>query len=90
MLGAVLDESDVARLLDGNDRARLSVWDRLNLAPVGTLATYCATEHPQSVAVILSEIKAETAATVLERLDREFAQSIVLRLGRVPSLDTQG
>ena len=89
LLGAVLDESDIARLLDGNDRSRLSVWDRLNLAPVGTLATYCATEHPQSVAVILSELKAETAAAVLERLDREFAQSIVLRLGRVPSLDAR-
>ena len=38
--------------------------------------------------MILSELKAEIAASVLERLDRGFARSIVLRLSRVPTLET--
>ena len=32
-------------------------------------------------------MRAEVAASVLERLDRGFAQSVVLRLSRVPQLD---
>ena len=37
--------------------------------------------------MILSELRAEIAAGVLERLERGFAQTIVLRLSRVPQLD---
>ena len=42
---------------------------------------------PQTAAVVLSEMRAEVAASVLERLERGFAQTIVLRLSRVPTLD---
>ena len=37
--------------------------------------------------MVLSELRAEVAASVLERLERGFAQAIVLRLSRVPTLD---
>ncbi len=87
LLGAVLGESEVSRLLDGGQGAARSVWDRLNDTPVAALASFVQGEHPQTAAVILSELRPETAASVLERLDRVFAQSIVLRLSRVPSLD---
>ncbi len=87
LLGAVLDESEVARLLDGVQGAPRSVWDRMNDTPVAALAGFLAAEHPQTAAVILSELRPETAASVLERLERGFAQSVVLRLSRVPSLD---
>ncbi len=87
LLGAVLDESEVARLLDGVQGAPRSVWYRMNDTPVAALAGFLAAEHPQTAAVILSELRPETAASVLERLERGFAQSVVLRLSRVPSLD---
>jgi flagellar motor switch protein FliG len=87
LLGAVLDENEVARLLDGGQGSPRSVWDRMNETPVAALASFVQVEHPQTAAVVLSELRPETAASVLERLDRTFAQSIVLRLSRVPSLD---
>lgn len=87
LLSSVLDEAEVARLLGGTGRKPRSVWDRLNDTPFGTLATFIAAEHPQTATLIVSELRAEVAAAVLERLDRGFAQAIVLRLSRVPSLD---
>ncbi len=89
LLAAVLDdEEEVQRLLDGRQRSAVRpVWERLNDTPVPTLATFLQAEHPQTAAVILSELRSEIAASVLERLDRPFAQTIVLRLSRVPQLD---
>jgi flagellar motor switch protein FliG len=87
LLGAVLDESEIAALLGDGAKPQLSVWERLASAPVASLAGYVANEHPQTAAVILSELKPEMAASVLERLDRGFAREVVLRLSRVPSLD---
>lgn len=89
LLAAVLDDDDeVQRLIDGRQRSAVrSVWERLNETPVPALASFLQAEHPQTAAVILSELRAEVAASVLERLDRAFAQTIVLRLSRVPQLD---
>ncbi len=87
LLGSILDEAEVARLLGETGGKKRGVWDRLNDTPFGTLATFIAAEHPQTATLILSELRAETAAAVLERLDKPFAQAIVLRLSRVPSLD---
>ena len=89
LLAAVLDDEDeVQRLIDGRRRSEVrSVWERLNDTPAITLANFLQGEHPQTAAVILSELRAEVAASVLERLERGFAQAIVLRLSRVPTLD---
>jgi flagellar motor switch protein FliG len=89
LLSAVIeDEDEVQRLIEGRQRSRVrSVWERLNDTPVPTLASFLQAEHPQTAAVVLSELRAEIAASVLERLDRGFAQSVVLRLSRVPQLD---
>lgn len=86
LLMSVMDESEIARLL-GESGDRRTVWDRMNESPVAALATFLAAEHPLTAAVILSEMRAEVAASVLERLDQIFARSIVLRLSRVPTLD---
>ncbi len=87
LLGAVLDDSDVARLLDGGEGAPRSVWERLNDTPAAALAGFLQAEHPQTAAFIVSEMRPEIAASVVERLDRAFAQTVVLRLSRIPTLD---
>ena len=89
LLAAVLDDEDeVQRLIDGRRRSEVrSVWERLNDTPAPTLANFLQAEHPQTAAVVLSELRAEVAASVLERLERGFAQTVVLRLSRVPTLD---
>lgn len=89
LLAAVLDDEDeIDRLVDGRRKSTVRpVWERLSEAPVMALATFVQAEHPQTAAVIISELRPEVAAAVLERLDRRFAQLIVLRLSRVPTLD---
>lgn len=89
LLSAVLDDDDeVERLLDGRKKSDVRpVWERLNETPAPSIATFLQAEHPQTAAVVLSELRPEIAAGVLERLDRGFAQAAVLRLSRIPSLD---
>jgi flagellar motor switch protein FliG len=88
LFAGFMSEDEIARLLEGGGIGpRRTAWDRLNETPIQALANFLQGEHPQTGAVILSEMRAEIAATVLERLDRGFAQAIVLRLSRVPALD---
>ncbi len=88
LLGAVLDDGEVTRLLDGGQGAaaqRLGPAERHAGRRAGELPVGRASADRRGRS--LSELRPETAASVLERLDRGFAQSIVLRLSRVPSLD---
>jgi flagellar motor switch protein FliG len=91
LLASVVNgEDEVERLLEGRRRSEVrSVWERLNDTPVPALANLVHIEHPQTAAVIVSELRPEVAASVLERLDRPFAQTVVLRLARIPQLDPQ-
>lgn len=89
LLSAVLGDGDeVDRLIDGRKKSDVRpVWERLNDTPAASIATFLQGEHSQTAAVVLSELRPEIAAAVLERLDRGFAQAAVLRLSRVPALD---
>lgn len=88
LLSGILDEAQLNRLLDGIGRGQVrSVWARMSETPLPALANLLQSEHPQTAAVIVSELRPEVAASVLERLDRNLAQAIVMRLSRVPSFD---
>lgn len=89
LLSAVLGDGDeVDRLIDGRKKSdERPVWERLNDTPAASIAAFLQAEHSQTAAVVLSELRPEVAASVLERLDRGFAQAAVLRLSRVPALD---
>lgn len=93
LLAGALGAGEADRILGGGtaeepDDAR-STWERLNDSPIPAIAGFLAAEHPQTAAVVLSELRPEVAAGVLERLDRGFAQNVVLRLSRVPMLDAR-
>lgn len=87
LLAGILDEDQIAELLGDAGGNQVTVWERMNAAPVVAIAGYVGNEHPQTAAVILSALKPDTAASVLERLDQAFARDVVLRLSRAPSLD---
>jgi flagellar motor switch protein FliG len=87
LLEAILDEGALATALGGDASAEPSVWERLCHAGAPALADYVADQHPQAAAVILSALKPDLSASILERLDNVFARDVVLRLARVPSLD---
>ncbi|WP_118137321.1 flagellar motor switch protein FliG [Oceanicella sp. SM1341] len=88
ILSEALDREDYDRIMeDVQGNVRLSIWDKLGNAPVGSLANFIAAEHPQIGAVVLGRMRADRAARVLERLPGEIAHIIVLRMSRVPRVD---
>ncbi len=89
-LSEFLDEDQVNQILsEAAGRDTRSVWERLGDAPNPKAAAYLQLEHPQTVAIILSKLRPDKAARILEEMDRNVAQMAVLRLSRVPNLDPE-
>jgi flagellar motor switch protein FliG len=87
-LGEVLDDESLARVLEEVDaRSGRSVWARLADAADGPLAQWLASEHPQVACMVLTKLRAQQAARLLERFESGFAQDVVLRMARAPSPD---
>ena len=60
-----------------------TMWDKLANVNEAVLANYLKNEYPQTVAVVLSKIKAEHAARVLAALPEDFALECVTRMLRM-------
>jgi flagellar motor switch protein FliG len=60
-----------------------TMWDKLGNVNEAVLANYLKNEYPQTVAVVLSKIKAEHAARVLSALPEDFALECVTRMLRM-------
>jgi flagellar motor switch protein FliG len=60
-----------------------TMWDKLGNVSEEVLANYLKNEYPQTVAVVLSKIRADHAARVLELLPEEFAMEVVMRMLRM-------
>ena len=60
-----------------------TMWDKLGNVSEEVLATYLKNEYPQTVAVVLSKIRSDHAARVLELLPEDFALEVVTRMLRM-------
>ena len=60
-----------------------TMWDKLGNVNEEVLANYLKNEYPQTVAVVLSKIRADHAARVLEMLPEDFAMEVVTRMLRM-------
>lgn len=77
----ILPEDKVATILDDiRGPAGKTMWDKLGNVNERTLAGYLSNEHPQTVAVILSRIKAEHSAKVLANLPDLLAEDVIARM----------
>ena len=63
-----------------------TMWDKLGNVSEAVLANYLKNEYPQTVAVVLSKVKAEHAARVLSLLPDGFAMEVVMRMLRMESV----
>ena len=63
-----------------------TMWDKLGNVNEAVLANYLKNEYPQTVAVVLSKVKAEHAARVLTLLPDSFAMEVVMRMLRMESV----
>ena len=87
-LAAMLPKDMVEQIMEEVDgRFDANIWDRVSLAPEATLAHYLRGEQMQTIAVILSRIRSEKAAKILDLFPEEKAKGIINQMARLGSID---
>ena len=66
-----------------------TMWDKLGNVNEAVLANYLKNEYPQTVAGVLTKVKAEHAARVLSMLPESFAMEVVMRMLRMESVQKE-
>ena len=78
---AGMDGDRVNNILDNiRGPAGRTLWDKLGNVNEATLATYLKNEYPQTVAVVLGQLRSENASRVLSMLPEEFAMEVMMRM----------
>jgi flagellar motor switch protein FliG len=62
------------------------MWDKLGNVNEAVLANYLKNEYPQTVAVVLSKVKADHASRVLGLLPEAFAMEVIMRMLRMEAV----
>jgi flagellar motor switch protein FliG len=88
LLAKVLSRDKVSSIMEEiRGPAGRTMWDKLANVNETVLANYLKNEYPQTVAVVLSKIKAEHAARVLTQLPEGFAMEVVMRMLRMEAVN---
>ncbi|MEN9873971.1 MAG: hypothetical protein RL186_868 [Pseudomonadota bacterium] len=81
LLASILPPEKVEAIMDEiRGPAGRTMWEKLGNVAENTLANYLKNEYPQTVAVILSKVKADHASRVLSALPDDFALECVNRM----------
>jgi flagellar motor switch protein FliG len=84
LLSKALPREQVENILEEiRGPAGRTMWDKLGNVNEEVLANYLKNEYPQTVALVLSKVKADHAARVLEMLPEDFAVEVVMRMLRM-------
>jgi flagellar motor switch protein FliG len=87
LLLKTLPRERVAQIMDEiRGPAGRTMWDKLGNVSEAVLANYLKNEYPQTVAVVLSKVRAAHAARVLTLLPESFAMEVVMRMLRMESV----
>lgn len=87
-LSDLLPKDMVEQIMEEVDgRFDANIWDRVSMAPDSMLAQYLRGEQMQTIAVILSRIKSEKAARILDLFPEEKASGIIQQMSRLGSID---
>lgn len=90
MLQKTLPRERVSQIMEEiRGPAGRTMWDKLGNVSEVVLANYLKNEYPQTVAVVLSKVKAEHAARVLTQLPDSFALEVVMRMLRMESVQRE-
>src|SRR5471030_1130325 len=90
LLAKVLGKDRVNNIMEEiRGPAGRTMWDKLGNVNDVVLANYLKNEYPQTVAVVLSKIKADHAARVLSQLPESFAMEVVMRMLRMEAVQKE-
>lgn len=81
LLSKALGEDRVDQIMEElRGPAGRTMWDKLGNVNEAVLANYLKNEYPQTVAVVLSKIRPEHAASVLSILPENFSMEVIMRM----------
>ena len=81
LLSKALPEDRVSQIMEElRGPAGRTMWDKLGNVNEAVLANYLKNEYPQTVAVVLSKIRPDHAASVLGLLPENFAMEVIMRM----------
>ena len=87
LLMKTLPRDRVAQIMEEiRGPAGRTMWDKLGNVNEAVLANYLKNEYPQTVAVVLTKVRAEHAARVLALLPEGFAMEVVMRMLRIETV----
>ena len=87
LLAKALDPERASMIMDDiRGPAGRTMWDKLSNVNEGILANYLKNEYPQTVAVVLSRIRSDHAAKVLEQMPEAFSMEVIIRMLRMESV----
>jgi flagellar motor switch protein FliG len=90
LLNKSLPRDRVAQIMEEiRGPAGRTMWDKLGNVNEDVLANYLKNEYPQTVAVVLSKIRADHAARVLTLLPDPFAMEVVMRMLRMETVQKE-
>ncbi|WP_198373689.1 flagellar motor switch protein FliG [Roseomonas rosulenta] len=90
MLLKTLPRERVAQIMEEiRGPAGRTMWDKLGNVNEAVLANYLKNEYPQTVAVVLTKVKADHAARVLSLLPESFAMEVVMRMLRMETVQKE-
>src|SRR3990172_7727606 len=90
LLAKVLEKGRVDNIMDEiRGPAGRTMWDKLGNVNEAVLANYLKNEYPQTVAVVMSKIRADHAARVLGQLPEAFAMEVVMRMLRMEAVQKE-
>ncbi|WP_439576327.1 flagellar motor switch protein FliG [Elioraea sp.] len=87
LLAKTLPKERVSQIMEEiRGPAGRTMWDKLGNVNEAVLANYLKNEYPQTVALVLSRVRADHAAKVLQLLPEAFAMEVVMRMLRMESV----
>ena len=90
LLSKILGKEKVDAIMeDIRGPAGRTMWDKLANVNEQVLANYLKNEYPQTVAVVLSKIKADHASRVLAMLPESFSMEVVMRMLRMEAVQKE-
>ncbi|MFC0408734.1 flagellar motor switch protein FliG [Roseomonas elaeocarpi] len=90
MLMRTLPRDRVAQIMEEiRGPAGRTMWDKLGNVNEAVLANFLKNEYPQTVAVVMSKIRADHAARVLALLPEGFAMEVVMRMLRMETVQKE-
>jgi flagellar motor switch protein FliG len=90
LLMKFMDTNRVASIMDDiRGPAGRTMWDKLGNVSEAVLANYLKNEYPQTVAVVMTKIRPEHAASVLALLPETFALEVIMRMLRLEAVQKE-